>query len=66
MMNVNSLYSGNIVTNSGAAVFYGQRFCDITNVETIFQDNTAPGEFGYGIIIIDDNGSLINNGSIFR
>ena len=63
-MNVNSLYSHNIVTNAGAAALYGQRWCDIFNVETIFQENTGPG--ADGIIILKDHGSLINNGSILR
>ncbi len=61
---VNSLYSRNIVTNDGAAVLYGERWCDITNVETIVQENTGPG--ADGIIILKDHGSLENERSTFR
>ncbi len=64
VLNVNSFYSRNIVTNAGAAAVYGQRWCDISNVETIFQENTGPG--ADGIIILKDHGSLINEGSTFR
>ncbi len=60
--NVNSLYFGNIVTHSDAAAVYGKRWCDITNVETTFEENTGI----YGIIILQDHGFLVNNASIFR
>ena len=64
MVNVNSLYSRNIVTNSGAAAVHGERWCDITNIETTFEENTGSG--ADGIIILKDYGSLINNRSILR
>ena len=64
MLNVNSLYFHNTVTHDGAAAVHGKRWCDITNVETIFQENTGPG--ADGIIILKDHGSLEIKGSIFR
>ncbi len=64
MLNINSLYSHNVITNYGAAAVHGERWCDITNIETTFEENTGPG--ARGIVTLYDRGSLINNGSIFR
>ena len=52
------------MTNSGAAAVHGERWCDITNIETTFEENAGPG--AGGIIILKDHGSLINNGSTLR
>ncbi len=62
MLNENSLYSGNVVTQVDAAAVYGKRWCDITNVETTFEGNTGIG----GIVLVHDYGSLINNASTSR
>ena len=64
MTNVHSLYSGNIVTNYGAAAVHGERWCDITNIKTTFEQNTGTGALG--IVTLKDHGSLINNASIIR
>ena len=62
MLNEKSLYSGNVVAHADAAVLYGKRWCDITNVKTTFQENTGIS----GIIVLHDYGFLINNESTFR
>ncbi len=66
MINVNSLYSGNIVTNTGAAVLYGERWCKISNIRTVIEENAGLGHRAGGIILLMDHGSLINNHSILR
>ena len=62
MLNVNSLYSGNAVTHADAAAVYGMRWCNITNVETTFEENTGIK----GIIMLQNDGSLFNDASTFR
>ncbi len=62
LVNVNSVYSGNIIIDDGAAAIYGKRWCDITNVETSFEYNHGID----GIVILKEYGSLLNNLSTYR
>ncbi len=62
VVNINSLYSDNVVRHDDAAAVYGMRWCDITNVRTIFEDNIGVK----GIIMLQNYGSIINNASTFR
>ncbi len=62
VVNVNSLFHGNVIINDGAATIYGQRFCDVTNIETTFEYNNGID----GIVILQDYGTLLNNASTYR
>ncbi len=62
LVNVHSVYSGNVVTDDGAAAIYGKRWCNITNVQTTFEYNSGID----GIIKLKDYGSVFNNLSTFR
>ena len=62
LVNVNSVYHGNVITDGGAATIYGQRWCEITNIETTFEYNKGVD----GIVILQDYGTLLNNASTYR
>ena len=68
ILNMNSVYSRNVITDGedsylfDAAGIYGQKLCTITNIDTIFKDNTA----FYSIIYMTEHGSLLNQRSTFR
>ncbi len=62
LTNMNSLYSGNVVTNANAAAVYGIRWCHVTNSETIFEENTGID----GTIVLQSYCSLVNNMTTFR
>ena len=63
VLNVNSVYSGNMVfEDDGSSAVSGWGWCDITNIQTTFEENTGPD----GIVMLWEHGSLINNASTFR